>query len=320
MVTAQNAVFDNLTTPETNIEATDFALGASTQGFNGTLQALTGYSPVTGRYWDLAFNDYNYSYVENVLAHGYHTLSYDRLGIGNSSHGEPKNEIQTRLEVAALAQMTRMVRNGSFPGIPQPKSIIHVGHSFGSVQTYDLTAIYPDISDGIVLTGFSLNLSFFGYFLAGGNWQQTHITQRSIVTTNYTPGYLSNGNMDADQYLFCRSPWFDSNILVYNAKIKQPVTVGELLTIGTVPAQSTFPGPVLIITGSNDLPFCGGDCYNTGGASDSIPADARSSFTARKSILAYVQPDMGHGINLHYNASGAYNFIVSWLMSNGLAP
>ncbi|GAB1214028.1 hypothetical protein ATERTT37_003184 [Aspergillus terreus] len=353
MVTSQNGVFDNLTTPVTNVEATDFILGASTQGFNGTMEALTGYAPVTGRYrlstqycmpsnttnvggaptlqilthgigydklyWDLAFNNYNYSYVENALSHGYHTLSYDRLGIGNSSHGEPKNEIQTRLEVAALAQLTRMVRNGSYPGMQRPKRIIHVGHSFGSVQTYDLTSMYPDISDAIVLTGFSLNLSFFGLFLAGGNWQQTYITQRPVMTTNYTPGYLSSGNMNADHYLFCRSPWFDSNILTYNAKIKQPVTVGELLTIGSVPDQNTFPGPVLIITGSNDLPFCGGDCYNTGGMSDSIVADATSYFTAPKTIQAYVQPDMGHGINLHYNASGAYNYIASWLMMNGMA-
>ena len=57
------------------------------------------------RYWDIPFNNYQYSYIDNALLHGYHTLSYDRLGIGNSSHGEPKNEIQAFLEVASLAQI-----------------------------------------------------------------------------------------------------------------------------------------------------------------------------------------------------------------------
>lgn len=214
--------------------------------------------------------------------------------------------------------MTRMIRNGSFPGIPRPKKIIHVGHSFGSVQTYDLTSKYPDISDAIVLTGFSLDLSYFGYFLAGGNWQQAYITQKSIMATNYTPGYFASGNMAADQYLFCRSPWFDPNILVYNAKVKQPVTVGELLTIGSVPDQNAFSGPVLIVTASNDLPFCGGDCYNTAGGAESIPAEALTSFTAANPVQAYIQPNMGHGINLHYNASGAYDYIQNWLMANGM--
>jgi len=40
------------------------------------------------RYWDLSFNDYNYSYVDYATSHGYSALSFDRLGIGNSSHGE----------------------------------------------------------------------------------------------------------------------------------------------------------------------------------------------------------------------------------------
>lgn len=66
---------------------------------------------------------------------GYATLAYDRLGIGNSSHGDPKNEIQSFLEVEALAAVTRMLRNGSFPKVNTTfDKIVHVGHSFGSAQ------------------------------------------------------------------------------------------------------------------------------------------------------------------------------------------
>ncbi|CAG7998322.1 unnamed protein product [Penicillium salamii] len=61
----------------------------------------------------------------------------DRLGIGKSSHGDPKNEIQTALEVESLAQIPQMIRNGNVPGLrKKPSKILHVGHSFGSVQSY----------------------------------------------------------------------------------------------------------------------------------------------------------------------------------------
>ncbi|KAF9888573.1 hypothetical protein FE257_008505 [Aspergillus nanangensis] len=352
LLSARNGIFDNITTPMTDEDATEFALVTSSQGYNATEQALTGEATVSGRYrlsteycapnstnstgqgpvlqilthglgydkqyWDFTYHNYNYSYVEHALSHGYHTLSYDRLGTGNSSHGEPKNEIQTNLELAALAQLTRMVRNGSYPGIRRPKSIIHVGHSYGSVQTYDLSAMYPDISDALVLTAFSLNLSFFDLFTAGGNWQQASSSNQS--SSYYPPGYLATADADADQYLFLRAPWFDPNILTYVENIKKPITVGELLTIASVPTTSDFKGPVLVLTASNDLPFCGGDCYNTGGSGESVPEGVKKSFPNSKAFHAQIQPNMGHGINLHYNASGAYNYIATWLKASGMGP
>ena len=46
------------------------------------------------RYWDLSFNNYNYSHI-NVATdmYNYCTLPFDHLGIGNSSQDEPLNEI-----------------------------------------------------------------------------------------------------------------------------------------------------------------------------------------------------------------------------------
>ena len=58
----------------------------------------------------------------------YHTVAIDRLGIGLSSHGEPLNEIQAPLEVAALAAITNKLRDGSFPGAAKPYTkVVHVG-------------------------------------------------------------------------------------------------------------------------------------------------------------------------------------------------
>lgn len=81
------------------------------------------------RYWDSSYNNFNYSYVNYATdCAKYCTLNYDRLGIGNSSHGEPLNEIQSFLEIAALAELTTMLRTGTFPGVSQSfGKVVHVG-------------------------------------------------------------------------------------------------------------------------------------------------------------------------------------------------
>ncbi|KAL4809580.1 Alpha/Beta hydrolase protein [Aspergillus unguis] len=356
-VTSRNGVFNKINTPQTNMDVVAFTLNATRQGSNGTQEALSGYPTVNGTYkistqycapehtsgnasnvlqilthgigfdktyWDLPYHAFNYSYIDNALAHGYHTLSYDRIGVGNSSHGEPKNEIQAFLETASLAQITRLARNGSFAGIPPTQGssrprfdkIVHVGHSFGSSQTYALTAMEPSISDGIVLTGFSVNSTFTPYFLAGANFQQAHLGLPKPRNATYPPGYLVPANANANEFLFFYPGHFDPRILAFAEQSKKPVSVGELLTLGSIPMQSPFRGPVLVVTGSNDLPYCAGDCLNTGGSGMSIPAEAEMAFGDASSFEAYIQPNTGHGINLHYNATGAYEVIADWVKQN----
>ena len=155
--------------------------------------------------------------------------------------------------------------------------------------------MYPTISDGIVLTGFSVNASFVGYFGAGANFEQAYLNQpfrfgnlsstaveaflrmyfgNSSSTTvesvlnvysltdyvaglspspsprvEYVPGYLTNANIGANQYLFALPGFFDPGLLLVGENTKQPVTVGELLTLTSAPMTNAYAGPVLVITG-----------------------------------------------------------------------
>ena len=72
----------------------------------------------------------------------------------------------------------------------------------------------------------------------------------------------------------------------------------------------------------NDSPYCGGNCSNTGSSLPSIPADVQAHFpnVPNSDFVTYVQPNIGHGINLHYNATGAYTVMNDFLNSKGLAP
>jgi pimeloyl-ACP methyl ester carboxylesterase len=216
--------------------------------------------------------------------YGYCTLAFDRPGIGNSSHGEPLNEIQAPLEVAGLAALTMMLRDGSFPNVNFTfTKVVHVGHSFGSAQTYALANMYPNLTDGIILSGFSMNSSFTGYFLAGGNFQQANANQplrfsnvtgaqvQGILSQYASPlvdylaplsftglpapqnlpnGYLVSSNEEANKYLFFYPNYFSPDVLTVAEATKQPVTLGEILTLASLPMMNNYAGPVMVINGS----------------------------------------------------------------------
>lgn len=184
-----------------------------------------------------AVDDYNYS-----------TFSWDRLGIAESQHGEAVNEIQSALEIAALYSLTLQLRQGAIPGIaPKYSKIVHIGHSYGSIQSYSLAALHPDATDGLILTGFTQSSAFIPYFALGGNFVMANGVESF---KDYPDGYLAAGDPSGVQTNFLSPGAFGPELLELGYKSGQPVTVGELLTIG---AQTSLPnplkGPVLVITG-----------------------------------------------------------------------
>jgi pimeloyl-ACP methyl ester carboxylesterase len=346
-------------------------------------RALSGLKLTITSYWDLSYNNYNYSYVKVANAAGYSTLAIDRLGIGNSSHGDPINEIQAQLEVEALNAVTTLLRAGQIPEITNHyNKIIHVGHSFGSIQSYWLSALYPNNTDGLVLTGFSVNGTFlpsqtvpawnlhsarlnqplrfgdapnnklqsvFNGWLRNSNLIQalqrllksvgiaasTDDLWNDIATTevgdiisgwnvtgeqrlNYPNGYTTHSDLTANQFVFLRYGSYDIGLGVVTEQTKQPVTIGELLTAGSAPPGSSFGGPVIIFTGEYDEPFCGLDCYATGGVAANIPVQAKPAFPNASAFEAYIQPNTGHGINAHYNSTAGNEYVQQWLAANGL--
>lgn len=213
------------------------------------MQLLTHGIGFDRTYWDLSINDYNYSYVARVADdYGYSTFSWDRLGIAESQHGEPVNEIQSALEISALYNLTTQLREGTIPGISHPfDKVAHVGHSFGSIQSYSLTVLHPDASDGLILTGFAQTSSYVAYFGLGGNFVAAN---RNPCFRDLPDGYLAAADVSAVQTNFFSPGTFAPKLLELGYLSGQPVTVGELLTIGSQTTLSNpLKGPVLIITG-----------------------------------------------------------------------
>lgn len=328
-IEARTADFD-LETPVSSVDVTDFSLNLFRQGHNFTEEIVTSYRTTSGEYeiaatyctpdagpghvvqllthgigfdrsyWDLSLNDFNHSYVHEAVEHyGYSTLTWDRLGTAQSQHGEPVGEIQASLEVAALRALTTKLREGTLPCREADRfsTVVHGGHSFGSYHTYLLTAQDPTISDGIFLTSFSQNGSFTDVAGLGGNFVPANANPSFAF---YRDGYLSYGNPSALQAALLAPGQFDTDMLKFAGTMTQPFTPGEMLTIGgETNTPNTYGGPVLIITGSKDMPFCGGDCLRTGlPVLSSIPESSSAFMANARPSRCFIVPEAGHALNL----------------------
>ena len=70
-----------------------------------------------------------------------------------------------------------------------------------------------------------------------------------ISRVEYVNGYLANSNVNSNQFLFFLPGYFDIMLLYAGELTKQPVTVGELLTLTSLPMMNAYAGPVLVLTG-----------------------------------------------------------------------
>lgn len=305
------------------------------EGPSKTVQLLTHGIGFDRTYWDLSINAYNYSYAAVANDdYGYSTFAWDRLGIAESDHGEAVNEIQSFLEIAALKTLTDKLREGSIDGIDCGfDKVVHVGHSFGSIQSYSLAVLHPGASDGLVLTGFSQVANFSHYFALGANF----VTANGMLAfEDYPDGYLASGNPSGVQTDFFAPGSFDPALLYLASTAGKPVTVGELLTLsGATAAVNPLKGPVLIITGGEskntaekigierglhfigrDIPFCGGDCLLTGSSLPNFLETSRPLFPSTSKFEAVVVGEAGHGLNLEYSHPFTYSKILDFVTQN----
>lgn len=274
-----------------------------------TIQLLTHGIGCDRSYWNIAPG---YSYVDYAAEQGYTTFFFDRLGTGLSSHPDPIKIVQLPLQVAIVHEIVRLLRSGAISG-NSFKHVIGVGHSYGSIQTQMVTEAYPEDFDAVVLTGFTTSgtgmpISFTSQDLAVAS---EAVPLRFAGLSN---GYLSTSLVAGIQALFFRAPQFDPALLNLADLTKQTLTVGELLTTGSLSVAPKFTGPIDIVVGENDLPDCQGNClypHNLAAAvkGDLYPASSNSSDW-------YIVPGTGHGLNFHYGAIEAYEHIHSFLTNN----
>ena len=228
-------------------------LGSSNKNAK-TVQVLTHGLGFDKSYWSFESMDSDYNYNKYATGAGYSTLSYDRLGTGESSFPDPYNIVQAPMELAVLTTLTEMLREGTLckeNPIPKPERVLHIGHSFGSFLTNALVAAAPTLSDGIVLTGYSTKSAGEAQWLVSTLFHQAKYDQARF--SKLSSGYVTWGGTLANQYGFFYYPNFNNSVLEAAEAAKSPFTIGEMIT-GTLVNSSApaFKGPVMVSTTQKD--------------------------------------------------------------------
>ena len=173
-------------------------------GSTSTIQFLTHGIGTDQFYWDFAEG---YSFIDFAAEAGYPTFSYDRLGVGASAHPDPIQTVQASLQVEIAHTLATYLREGKIGGYVF-KSVVGVGHSFGSVLCVGLLARYPKDFDAIVLTGFSMDSS--GFELSVASFDTAIASRNQPARFGHLPdGYLTWNNAVGNQFAFFSYPNFD---------------------------------------------------------------------------------------------------------------
>ncbi|KAI7351409.1 alpha/beta-hydrolase [Hortaea werneckii] len=263
-------------------------------------------------YWDFTSE---YSYVDRAAQAGYATFFYDRLGVGQSEKPDAVETVQTGLEIEIARTLAQSLRKGEFAR-KSFETVVGVGHSFGSIITEAITASTPSTFDAAILTGFSVDTAGIAPFITGLNLaiaKENSPFRFPFLST----GYLVSSNIISQQTGFFRAPGFSPDILRRAETTKQTFTVGELFTLAQAIRPATaYSNPVAVVNGDADLPFCFGDCARD----DKAQAVRGALYPAlpETKFGTYLAPQAGHGLNLHYSASGAFDWIMEFLEQQGL--
>ncbi|OAK96219.1 hypothetical protein IQ06DRAFT_49905 [Phaeosphaeriaceae sp. SRC1lsM3a] len=288
------------------------------------LQIATHGVGYDSRYWDSAYQPEKHSYVEATLQAGYPIFTYDRLGVGQSDHPDAYNVVQGRLQLEILRQLTFMARNGTlyqlaqeaqpadaaFNALTTPSKIVHVGHSFGSILTSGLIDRYGELSDGAILTGFVVN-DFFGKL--GSIPFSAEYAATSSPPYDRPSGYVVCKNNGVQNIFF--GGQFTPELLDYGNEIKQPFPIGEWTSGYTVLVGGgpSFAAPLQLVLAELDFGICQGDC--NGLTNGTVLKKMYPNATA---VEAVIQPNTGHALPLHNNATAGFQLTYDFLAKNGL--
>jgi pimeloyl-ACP methyl ester carboxylesterase len=277
------------------------------------VQLLTHGVGFDNSYWDFAEG---YSYVDVAAKYGYASFSYDRLGVGKSDKPDPIKTIQGPLEVEIAHTLAGLLRDGHFSDLQFAK-VIGVGHSFGSIISNAITKQYPSAFDAAILTGFSTDLSSQPLFLQALNLALANENQplRFGALNN---GFLVSDTVISNQIGFFKAQGFPPANLKLSELTKGTVTFGELNSIAAVGGASpNYTNPVAVVNGINDLPFCGGNCTYPQDQAKAVQPKYYPN-VAEANFGSYLAPVAGHGLNFHYSATAAFEYIQKFLIEHKL--
>jgi pimeloyl-ACP methyl ester carboxylesterase len=299
-----------------------------------SVQFLTHGGTTDYNYWDFAAG---YSYVDAAAEKGYATFSYDRLGTGNSEHPDPKQVVQTPLQIDLAHVLIQKIKAATIGGI-KFTNVVGIGHSLGSAVTQGVAAKYPSDFNALALTGHSQGSEggTIGFAAAAQQIANTLPDRPELKTL--PNGYFSLGPIPQTlQFAFFYYPYFNntrtllhircqeaancSSVFTQEFNTRQTNAIGETLTLGGLYTPATaYTKPVQILNGIQDYFYCQGNCLAGG---DDATLDALNVLfpnrEKNKSEAVNIE-DCGHNINLHFKRTEAFGRILTFIANAGIKP
>lgn len=248
-----------------------------------------------------------YSYADALMKAGYAVFTFDRIGIGQSSH-PPGASVTIAANAFVVHQLVQALRSGAI-GKTRFERVVLVGHSLGSITSLAEASAYGDV-DGVVLTGISHAVS-----------PSTAATLQ-FVPANQDPRFAGQ-NLD-DDYLtsapgtresaFYYAPVTDPRVVALDEATKETVTTAELSSFASTLEASTSQAihvPVLLVNGQFDQLVCGDGFALCESAAALATAEA-PYFAPQACLQTVVIPGSGHDLFLEPSAPATYAAIRSW--------
>jgi pimeloyl-ACP methyl ester carboxylesterase len=169
---------------------------------------------------------------------------------------------QALIQVDVLRQLSSMVRSGSLTAnLGAPKSVVLVGHSFGSFISNALLGVHPDAADAVVMTGIAYVGNASGYGLTLEALNSRIASTQNNAWGSLDTGYLTWVDVYANIINFFKAPLYTIDTAKFAESTKQPFAVTELLSLLSLDYSAPrFTGPVLFLTGEFDYIVCEGFC------------------------------------------------------------
>lgn len=271
---------------------------------DGVVQILVSGATYSEEYWDFPEQPERYSYVRAMREAGIATFTFDRLGIGASTHPSSA-EVTLPGQVEVVHQLIAALRSGQFG--QQFAKVVLVGHSLGSVISQAVAGQYPADADGLIVTGMARALDPVGtlqLFLTLAHPARTEGGRFADLDL----GYLTT--KPGQRSVFYHQPTADAAVISTDEATKETITAGEIAT-GQLSLISTLTlrVPVLTVMGDRDGLFC----TLVACSSPLSPWNAeRLSYPLVPSFTQLTVPNTGHNINLHPNGDIFFDKAASW--------
>ncbi|MEM7116953.1 MAG: alpha/beta hydrolase [Chloroflexota bacterium] len=267
------------------------------------LNSGLGYGPV---YWDFPYQSETYSFVQAAVAEEYATFNYYRMGIGASDH--PLGlRINADVHAYIAQQIITLLKSETEAG-----SVVVVGHSFGSAISVAIAYNYPDVVDGMIVTGFIHNVSP-DYINESRETSQVAAIDPHFAGSIFDLTYFTSAPETRGRTFYV-SANSDPNVHAIDEANKQTLTLGELLSVRTYygPQSQSIAVPVLVLVGDDDIIGCGGalDCTDH----DAVVANEKEAYSHPATCVeTYVLKETGHNLNLHNDAPANFARMLDWL-------